>query len=122
MINRQIGTNDDKIKSASLNHAIASLLIENPSITDQEISEKIGLCRQSVNTHRNSKEVCKLLKESLSIPVDEVRRISAKALVRLEQMLDHEDPKIRLTATLSLLKLIEKFMTNDAPIEIPRII
>lgn len=62
---------------------IAAHLIERPSITDQEIAERLGISRQTVNRRRNSKGVRDTLRSILAIPEREVRRISAKALIQV---------------------------------------
>lgn len=92
---------------------IATLLIENPSITDHDIAEKVGISRQTVNRRRNSPSVREFVFSVLSIPQREVRRVTAKALMRLEQLLDDPDPEIRLKATIALAKLTPRLMTDE---------
>lgn len=91
---------------------IAMLLIEAPTTTDQMIADMLGLTRQTVNRRRNSSGVQKRVKETLSIPERETRRLVAKAMRRLEALLDNPDPKIQLSVTLALLKLSPDLRTG----------
>lgn len=84
---------------------IARTLIETPAITDDELGKLLGLSRQTINRRRNSDSVKRLLREALSISEKEIRRLSSKALSRLEALLDHEDPRIILSACAALLKV-----------------
>ncbi|MGZ3781527.1 MAG: HEAT repeat domain-containing protein [Pseudobdellovibrionaceae bacterium] len=108
--------NETKLDSSqmdSINIRIATLLIETPAVTDQEIANQLSLSRQTVNRRRNSHAVQELVRNTLAIPEKEVRRLVSKALLRLEKLLDDEDPKIRLAATLALVKIGSKLMTNS---------
>jgi hypothetical protein len=112
-MSEQNTTEPDSPNVDALNARIAAILIESPSATDQEIATTVGLSRQSVNRRRNSPVVQELVRSALAIPEREVRRLTAKALLRLEKLLDDDDPKIRLAATLSLVKLSARLMTNS---------
>ncbi len=96
----------------SIDVRIASMLIENPAVTDQDIATKLGVSRQTINRRRNSAPVREFVFSVLSIPQREVRRVTAKALIRLEQFLDDPDPEIRLKATIALVKLTPRLMTD----------
>ena len=106
-------THQISMSADSLVMRIASLLIETPSITDQEIADQVGLGRQAVNRRRNSEPVKQLIQSILSIPKREIRRITAKALHRLEQLLDDPNPEIRLNSTIALTRLAPNLMTDD---------
>jgi predicted transcriptional regulator len=94
-------TNSDSPQLDEVDAKIAALMVETPAATDQEIADKLGMTRQTVNRRRNAKPVRERVSSALSLPEKEVRRLTAKALVRLESFLDHEDPKIQLAATLA---------------------
>ena len=104
MMNVGQNTTEEDNFGAALDYKIALLLIENPSITDQEIGKVVGVCRQTANKHKNAPGVQKIIRETLSIPEKEIRRLTAKAMSRLETMLDDTDPKIRLSAALALIR------------------
>ncbi len=122
METEQNATEPDKIPNDIVDLKITSLLIENPSLTDQEIADQIGVSRQTINRRKNSPEVKGLIHSALSIPQQEVRRLTAKALRRLEELLDHEDAKVRLAATLSLVKLTDKLMSKNMSIKFDSLI
>lgn len=100
----------DHVEAAELK--IAAMLLESPAITDQEIADKLGLSRQTINRKKNSAVVQSIIKKALSIPEREVRRLTVKALQRLEALLDDDDPRIRLSATLALTRLTGSLMTR----------
>jgi N12 class adenine-specific DNA methylase len=92
---------------------LAQFLIETPSATDQELADKLGVCRQTVNKRKNSSAVQQIVRDTLKISEREMRRLTTKALARLEALLDHEDPRIKLAATVALVKLNERFIGNN---------
>lgn len=92
---------------------IATMLIENPAVTDQDIATRLSISRQTVNRRRNSPSLREFVFSVLSIPQREVRRVTAKALMRLEQLLDDPDPETRLKATIALAKLTPRLMTDE---------
>ena len=92
---------------------LALLLIETPSATDQELADKLGICRQTANKRKNSSTVQQIVRDTLKISEREMRRLTTKALTRLEALLDHEDPRIKLAATIALVKLNERFIGNN---------
>jgi hypothetical protein len=106
-------TKPDNIPLNVIDAKLALLLIESPASTDQELAEKLGISRQTVNRRRKSKGVQKLFRSILAMPEREVRRILSKALARLESMLDNEDPRIQLAAAIALLKLGEGLIGNE---------
>jgi hypothetical protein len=89
------------------------LLIESHTSTDQELADKLGTTRQTVNRRKNGPAVQKIIRAALAIPEKEMRRLTTKALNRLEALLDHEDPRIKLASALALVKLSERFMGNN---------
>jgi hypothetical protein len=109
----QNATNLDRFPGGAVDAKIASLLIESPSMTDQEIASQVGISRQAVNRRKNAPAVQDLVRSVLAIPEREIRRLTAKALLRLEEMLDHEDPRIKLAATMALVKLSEGLMSDS---------
>jgi DNA-binding Lrp family transcriptional regulator len=108
--------NDSKSNNSSIDAIdakLALLLIETPSLTDQELAEKLGISRPTVNRRKNGPAVQKIIRATLTIPEKEMRRLATKALARLEAQLDNEDPKIQHAAALALVKLSERFIGND---------
>jgi transcriptional regulator with XRE-family HTH domain len=106
-------TESDNFSIGAMDAKLALLLIEKPSSTDQELAMKLGISRQTVNRRKRSQTVQKIVRDTLAIPEREVRRLAAKALTRLETLLDHEDPRVKLAATLALVKLSERFMGDN---------
>lgn len=105
MQHEQNATEPDNSRMKAIDAKIALLLVEKPAATDQELAEKIGVSRQTINRRKNGEAVQKFIRGTLEIPQEEIRRLAAKSLVRLEEMMDHEDPRIKLAASLALLKL-----------------
>lgn len=117
--NEQNETDFDNTTLNAFDQRLAILLIENPSSTDSEIADKLGTSRQTINRRKKSKTVQRIIQKTLSIPEDEVRRLTAKAFSRLEKLLDDDNPKIRFAATLSLIKLSNRLVTSEGGIELP---
>lgn len=95
-----------------LNRALAIIIIGNPAATDDEISTKLNICRKTANKRRNSPEVRKLVADALSIPKAEVARLMAKALSKMDQLLDSPDPRISFSAANAVLKFGEQFVSQ----------
>ena len=91
--------------TAAIDLQIARLLIENPAATDQEIADRLGVKRMTVNRRRRGDSVTLMMSSALSIPVDELRRLLVKSLRRLEELLDDPDPRVRGSAATNILKL-----------------
>jgi hypothetical protein len=90
----------------------ALALIQGPKRTDQEFAEELGVSRRTVSRKRNSKPVQTFVKETLSIPADEVRRLVVKGLQRIEAHLDSEDPRVSLAAAIQLTKIGESLIVG----------
>jgi DNA-directed RNA polymerase sigma subunit (sigma70/sigma32) len=92
-------TNSDNfIETDEVDQAIASELILNPTITDQELANKFGITRQTINRRRRSDAVQSIVGESLSINDQRVRDIFSKSLSKLVELMNSEDPVIALGA------------------------
>ncbi len=109
----QNATKRDKIQLDAVDAKLARLLIETPAMTDQELADKLGISRQTANRRKNGPSVQKLVRTALAIPEREMRRLTTKALARLEALLDDEDPKIKLAAATALAKLSERLIGNS---------
>jgi len=94
-----------------LDHKIVHFLIERPSISDRELGDELGIGRQTANRRRRSQRVQKRLIEILSLTEKRMRRVSVKAMRRIEDLLDDPNPKIRLDAAKSLIELGPSLMT-----------
>lgn len=111
-------TESDSLKTIGdeIDKFIAKAIIENPSITDQALANSLNISRQTINRRRNSDHVKQLVSEIIAIPQDEVRRLSAKAMSKLDQLIGDTDPRIALAASLGILKIgIELRETFKAP-------
>jgi DNA-binding Lrp family transcriptional regulator len=106
-------TKSDSLPIAVIDAKLALYLIEKPASTDQELADKLGISRQTVNRRKNGLAVQKIIRATLALPEKEMRRLAAKALARLETQLDSEDPKMQLTAALAIVKLSERFIGNE---------
>lgn len=84
---------------------IASILVEMPSITDEDLSRRLGLSRQTTNRRRRSKTVQDLIAEAISLPSKELRRLIAKGMRRIEALLENSDPRVQLGAANCLIRL-----------------
>ena len=80
-------------------------LIENPSYSDQELGERLGLGRQAINRRRNSEAVKNELNDFTGLRKAEVRRVSTKAFRKLEELIDDPDPRIAFQAASNLVKM-----------------
>jgi DNA-binding Lrp family transcriptional regulator len=97
--------NDNFIaKCDEVDRSIAFYAIENPSITDEEIAQKLKLSRQTVNRRRRGAAVSAIVEKTLALPKRELRRVVVKSMSRLEALLDDPDPRIVLMASSQLLK------------------
>lgn len=108
----QNATESDTCTPDAIDAQLAHLLIESPSLTDQELADKLGISRQTANRRKNAQAVQKIIRSTLSMPEKEMRRLTKKALSRLEALLDNEDPKVKLSAILALMKYNNTFMGN----------
>jgi hypothetical protein len=101
-------TEPDKIEDpAALDRAIANNLVLNPSTTDQELANLLGVSRATINRRKNCKAVQSLIKETLDIPRVEIQRLTLKALQKMADLLEDVDPKIQISAASQLLRLAE---------------
>ena len=89
----------------STDRAIAMILVQNPTWTDQEIASKLNLSRATINRRRSSSRVMNVTEEIMAIPKYEIRRVTSKAFRKLEELIDDLDPRIALQASLNFLKL-----------------
>jgi len=110
MLDEQFETKTDNSEPDAIDLRLATLLIESPAATDQDLADKVGVSRQTINRRKNGPAVEQLIRNSLALPEREMRRVTAKALSRIEELLDHEDPKIKLAATVALLRINSRFM------------
>ena len=100
-------------KADAIDLKIAQLLVEQPSITDKEVAEKLGVSRMLVNRRRNGVAVQDALATALAIPTEELRRLMVKSLNRIEELLDSHEPRLRAMAATQLLRLaIQAYAAN----------
>jgi len=93
-----------------IDQKIVHILIQTPAITDQELANLIQISLRTISRRRNSESVKNLLKDRLSIPAHEIRRLVVKSLERLDQSLDSPDPRIRFSAAATVAKLGSQFI------------
>ena len=92
-------------KPSGIDFAIVRELISDPSATDMDIAQKVGVSRQTINRRRNSTGVKSVLAEGWKVSGEDVRRLVGKALNRLELALDSPDERIAIVAATQLIKL-----------------
>lgn len=85
---------------------IFELSLKEPGITDQEIGDQVGLCRESVLRRKKGKSYQTALCSANESVIVRLRRVSKKAASELEKLLDDPDPRIRLAAVAITLKFM----------------
>lgn len=96
--------------------AIVRELLSDPTQTDDGIAKKIGLSRQTVNKRRNSKSVQEEIKAKMEISSKRVEAVASKAWARLEELLEHPDPRIKLSAASAIIKATsDRFQKQETP-------
>ncbi len=88
-----------------IDRKIANALITRPQQTDIQLARELNVSRRTVNRKRNSDEVRALVVEALSIPADEMRRLTAKSLRKIEEHVDSDNPRISLAAAMHVTRL-----------------
>lgn len=87
---------------------ILEILMNNPSLTDQEIGKEVGLSRESVSRRRYREGFQALLKGSFNNNLIALDFLYKKSISALDSLLGNPDPKVQLGA----ISLIQKFLPD----------
>lgn len=83
---------------------IFELSINDPTITDKEIADQIGMTREAITKRKNREGYAGLVNDARVSLNSRLREISHKAAIELEKLLSDPDPKIRILAISLALK------------------
>lgn len=101
--------------SDEIDRKLVALVVTDPTITDEELGRRVGLSRSAVNRRRSSQRLQTLFKEAIPVFDESLSLILRKAMQTANDLLSDPDPRIRATASLSLLRLFSDQMTIKTP-------
>lgn len=101
-------------KLDSVDKAIINLKIEFPAITNCDVADKVGICRDSVAARLKKEKVKIALKDIEREPVEILLDARIKAALKMVELLDNPDPQVSLKACKEILKgvLVERIDLN----------
>ena len=102
------------------NRAIVARLIEEPGISDRELSAELGIDRRAVGRARQQPETVKALDAFYEDIAAALIRLRRKAVRLLNELLDSEDERIQVRAALGLLQLDVQAVARDGDLQVDR--
>ena len=89
-----------------MDQKILSLSLQTPSITDAEIGEQVGLSRSAVTKRKLREGYQNALDSNFRITQGSLQQLLSKAIHEIGALVDHPDPRIRLSASSVILKFM----------------
>lgn len=83
---------------------IMELSLSNPTITEQEIADQLGLSRSAVTRRKGSDNYRSIFLSSFQNAQQNLMVLMDRAVAELRKSLDDPDPRIRLAAASNIMK------------------